>query len=349
MKNKANFNTLPTSFNAITFFKFNSNIWIIDVVFTVVLFFTTLYFVIALLHHLTKTEKNRQKTYFQLPLEKRFSVLSKYTCICIAFVTLLRNLNRIGLLVMDGVTFFSSKTKPSTVEAEIACNVLARTTNFLLAVCKSLVYWFWWLRQSIFYIQPHLKVLNKKYVRIFSVSILIFYFVIGVSLFVVYLITSEYKTNETGFCYGESKIGSDNWSYSTLILVLTGLSISMQIALLMLFINPLLKRPMWKNAQQLKRSCRLIRRVKKAIVLALICIGTDILAFSINLLLFEKHSNRVSFPYSVNLFIHCSVVIACFDCWKQILWPWKSKSQAANSKQTLTISSTTRSVPLSNQ
>ena len=167
-----------------------------------------------------------------MPLEKRFSVLSKYTCICIAFVTFLRNLNRIGLLIMDGVAFFSSNAKPSTVGAEIACNVLARTTNFLLAVCKSLVYLFWWFRQSIYYVQPHLKVLNTQHVRNFSVSVSIFYFVIGVSLFVVYLITSEYKTNETGFCYGESKIGSNSWSYSTLILVLTRLSVSMQIALL---------------------------------------------------------------------------------------------------------------------
>ena len=306
---------------------------------------TSLYFVVALLTHQTKTEKIHHKSFFQLSLEIKYSVLSRHTCISIAFVSLLRNLNEMGFLAIGGVTFLSTETNQPSAEAEIACNVLARLDIFPLAISNGLVYFFLWLRQSIFYIQPHLKALNRKCVQVFSIGILIFYLAFGISLFVFYLIKFQYQINKSGFCQSESKIGSDGWSYSGLILVFAVGSILMQIVLLCLFVNPLLKRRLWRNSQKSKRNCRLMKTVRKAIVLASICIVTDILTFAANLLLFEKHTNRILFPYSVNLIVNCLVAIACFDCWKQILWPWKLKSHATSSNQVLITSFSTRSVP----
>ena len=91
-----------------------------------------------------------------------------------------------------------------------------------------------------------------------------FYLAFGISLFVVYLVTFQYEINELGFCQSESNIGSDGWSNTALILVLTVCSVLMQIALLWLFIYPLLKRRMWRDAQQSKRSGLLMYRVKKS-------------------------------------------------------------------------------------
>ena len=337
MKNETNLNAAS--------YRFRPGIWINDVIFTVILLFTSLYYAVALLYHQTKIKQRHHKTVFQLSLEKRYGVMSKYTCILIAFVSLLRNLNQIGFLAMDGVAFYSAGTTQITVEVETACNVLARLANTYFAAGSSLVYLFLWLRQSIFYVQPHLKVLNKKWVSGFSLSVLIFYLTFGIILFVVYIITFQYKINELGFCQSESNLGSDGWSYSALILVFSLGSILMQIALLWLFVNPLLKRRLWRDTQQAERSCRLMQRVKKAIVLASICIGTDIFTSAANFFLYEEHANRVVFPYSVNLIINCSVAIACFDCWKHILWPWKMKSQKIASK--LSLEKCTRSVPLS--
>ena len=286
------------------------------------------YFIVVLLTHQTKTKKfqHTYKSFFQLPLEIKYSVLSRHTCISIAFVSLLRNLNDLGFLAIDGVAFLSTETNQTSAKAEIACNVLARLDIFLFAVSNGLVYFFLWLRQSIFYIHPHLKGLNRKRVRVFSVGILIFYLAFGIALFVVYLIKFQYQINKSGFCLSESKIGSDVWSYSALILIFSMCSILMQIVLLCLFVNPLLKRRLWRNSQQSKRSCRLMKTVRKAIVLASICIVTDILTYAANLLLYGKHTNRILFPYSVNLIVNCLVAIACFDCWRQILWPWKLQS-----------------------
>ena len=340
MKNETNLN--------ITSYTFRPGIWINDVIFTIILLFTSLYYAVAVLYHQTKIKQRHHNTFFQLSLEKRYGAISGYTCVLIALVSLLRNLNQIGFLAMDGVAFYSAETIQTTVEIEIACNVLARLANTYFAVGNGLVYLFLWLRQSIFYVQPHLKVLNKKWVSGFSLSILIFYLTFGILLFVIYLIIFRYEINELGFCQSESNLGSDGWSYSALILVFSLNSILMQIALLWLFVNPLLKRRLWRDTQQAERSCRLMQRVKKAIVLASICIFTDVCAFSANYFLYEEHANRVVFPYSVNLFINCSVAIGCFDCWKQILWPWKMKSQEQEIASKLSLEKcNTRSVPLS--
>ena len=344
-KISASDNITSVNFN-ITSYKFRPDIWINDIIFTIIGMFLSLYFVVALLYHQTKSENSRRKSFFHLSWEKKYRVLSRYTCILIVFVSLLRNLNEIGILTMDGVAFLSTEVKRSTVEAEIACNTLTRLDTFLLAISNGLVYLFLWLRQSIFYIQPHLKALNKKCVRVFSAGILFVYLAFGIALFVVYLITFQYEINESGFCQSESNIGSDGWSNTALILVFTVVSILMQIVLLYLFVNPSLKRRLWRDSQQIERSSRLMRRVRKAIVLASICIGTDIFASIANYVLFEEHTNRVLFPYSVNLVINCLVAIACFDWWKQILWPCKTKSRADTSEQSQAISFSTRSIPL---
>ena len=323
-------------------FKFRPEIWFNDVIFTVILLFTSLYFVVAFFHYQTKTRKTCEETFSQfIPLGKKYSEMSKYTCMLIVFVSLLRNLNEIGLLAMDGIAFFSVETNQPNVEAEFACNVLARLSTIFVAVGSCLVYLFLWLRQSIFYIQPHLKVLNKNAVRVFSESVLIMYLMCGVSLFVFYLVTFRYEINKSGFCQSESSIGSNSWSYSSHILIFTVCSIMMQFALLWLFVNSLLKRRLWRKVQQSERSCDLMRRVKKAIVFATICVCTDIFASAVNLLLYEKHTNRALFPFSVDLVINYLAAIACFDYWRQILWPWKIKSQNADSKLHLDKSSTT--------
>ena len=340
MKNQTNLN--------ITSYTFRPGIWINGIIFTIILLFTSLYYAVALLYHQTKIKQRHHKTVFQLSLEKRYGAISKYTCILIEIVSLLRNLNEIGFLAMDGVAFYFAETIQTTVEIEIACNALARLAITFVAVGNGLVYLFLWLRQSIFYVQPHLKVLNKKWVLGFSLSVLIFYLAFGILLFVVYLITFRYEINELGFCQSESNLGSDGWSYSVLFLVFSLGSILMQIALLWLFVNPLLKRRLWRDTQQAERSCCLMQRVKKAIVLASICIFIDVCAFSANYLLYEEHANRVVFPYSVNLVVNCSVAIACFDCWKQIPRPWKMKSQEQEIDSKLLLEKfTTRSVPLS--
>ena len=161
-------------FNITTSFKFRREVWIIDIAFTVILLLISLNFVVAWIYHQTKTEKTCRKIFSQLSLEKRYGVLSRYTCISIAFVSLLQNMNRIGFLAIDGVALFSTEAIQPTVKFDIACHVFERSANFLFGASNGMVYLFLWLRQSIFYVQQHLKVLNKKWVRVFSLNVLIF-------------------------------------------------------------------------------------------------------------------------------------------------------------------------------
>ena len=87
----------------------------------------------------------------------------------------------------------------------------------------------------------------------------------------------------------------------------------MQISLLALFIYPILKKTLRTNRQN-NCNLNLIRKVKKAIILALICVGTDIATLVLYF--------TVYWLLEINLIINLFVTIASFDCWKKLLWPW---------------------------
>jgi len=72
----------------------------------------------------------------------------------------------------------------------------------------------------------------------------------------------------------------------------------MQIALLGLFIYPILKRSLWQG-QESNGNSNLMRRVKKAIILASVCFGTDIFSVVVLVLISEENTNTAIFMYSV--------------------------------------------------
>ena len=255
-----------------------------------------------------------------------------------AIVFLLRNLNQVELLAIDGVAFYMMQT---TVQADTACNVLSRLAIVFIGLSSFAANLVLWFRQSIFYLEPRIKALNKKWVQVFSIGVLICYILFLVSLLVAYQITFRHEIDKLGYCQSESNIGSDNWSYSVLNLVFALGLIFMQIALLLLFINPLRKQRSWTNTSQNERNPGFKRTVKKAIALTSICIVTDICTYAVNFLLFEEHTNRVLFTSNINLTANYLAAIACFDKWKQIIWPWKIKSQAVTSREEPDKTSTT--------
>ena len=101
----------------------------------------------------------------------------------------------------------------------------------------------------------------------------------------------------------------------------------MQIALLGLFIYPIYHQDMWKDQQQNKKLFKLRKKVIKAAILAAICVGSDWLSGIVLYLLYDRNTTILSFPFGINLFINLSVTIACFDCWKALIWPWSKKTR----------------------
>ena len=312
-----------TDFTKTTAFQFRPSIWINDLVISSILAVVSLYLSVALLYHQVKVERRLRERFFQLPLEKRYGLLSKYTCICIGFASLIRLLNSIALLAVEGTAVLSNSLTLQIDSVEMVCDVVAPIGIFALTIGSGLVYLFLWFRQRVFYVHSSLKILNNNYVRFFSIAI-IFGWILGwISLIIAYFIEVGYKYDKQGGCLFEE--GTD-MPYGFIIVSWSALSVVMQIGLLGLFVYPILKRTLWINQQQQSgRNNPLLRRVKKAIILASICLGTDIFSVAVLVLVYEENANSAIFMYSVNLVINHLVTIVCFDHWRNLLWPWKAR------------------------
>ena len=304
-----------------TIYRFRPGIWINDLVFSSFLALVSLYLAVALLYHQIKVEKRLKGGLFLLPIEKRYGVLSKCTCIAIAIASVIRHINSIGLLLVEGSAVYTNASMLQITAAGAVCDVLPPIGNVALTVGSGLVYLFLWFRQRVFYVHSSLKVLNNKYVTVFSFAVLFFWILFWISLIFAYFIKVHYRFDTMGGCLFEE--GTDI-PYAKIIIAWTAVSVLMQISLLGLFIYPIIKRTLWRN-QLSDGNVSLMRRVKKAVILASVCFGTDIFSIVILILVYEENANSAIFMYSVNLVINHLVTIVCFDHWKKLLLPWRMK------------------------
>ena len=133
-----------------TIYRFRPGIWINDLVLSSFLALVSLYLAIALLYHQIKVEKRLKDGLFRLPIEKRYGVLSKYTCIAIAIASIIRHINSIGLLLVEGSAVYSNASMLQVTAAGVVCDVLPPIGNVALTVGSGLVYLFLWFRQRVF-------------------------------------------------------------------------------------------------------------------------------------------------------------------------------------------------------
>ena len=289
-----------------------SNIAICSLVFLI-----SLYILLALVYHEIRVKKSRHIGFLQLPIEKRYSVLSKYICISIAIASLVLYISLVNFWSVVGTAIFIGSNQTA---AETECFVVPPIVNAALTVGNGLVYSFLWLRQRVIYVHPSLKVLNNKCVSVFSFVVLILWILFWISLMTAYFINVRYKLNRTFGCV----IDKDSFKpYNKIAFAWTAASILMQILLLSLFIYPILKQARWRDQQN---NPNLMKRVKKAIVFSSICLGTDVATIAVYLFFATKCViNRAIWVYGINLLINHLITIGCFDHWKKLLWPWKVK------------------------
>ena len=304
------------------FFNFRQELWINDLVIGNILLIISVYLLVALVYHHVKIEKPLKSKFFQLTLEKKYRVLSKYTCIVIGVFSVLRCVGIIGVdfAEMNAVLSNMSVQQP-THHAEIVCKVLPRVSASAVFFGNVFVYVFLWFRQSIFYVHSTLKVLYNNKLKIFSCSVLLLYLFLAISLFVAHFILVQKALNKAGACL--IQIVADLFTlYLQLLTTWNILSIVMQISLLGLFMYPLLKQSSWNTNRQGMQNHRMLRLIKKSVILASVCLVTDIfIVVSFNLV-FDTDSNNPSFIYALNLVINHLVIIVCFGFWKKLVWPW---------------------------
>ena len=316
MANLTDNNTVNSSYN------FRWGVWTCDIVGSSILLLVSLYIFVALLYHQIKVQKPTSNRFFQLTPAEQYFVASRYICVSIAFFTIVRNVTNVisGVLVEEiGIVSYISLKEAGI--SEVFCNFLRKLCNFALTVGSALVYSFLWCIQRIFYVHPSLKVIESTILHYFSNDAIKVWLIPYVFLHVVYFTTISYRYNKSGICQFEMNSGEDI-DYGKLIFTWVVVSAMMQICLLGLFLTPIYKRSKWLNDQQNRQSFSLMKKIKKAALLASVCIFTELFAGLILIIFFEENANTLTVPYSFNLVINHLAIIAYFDNWRDMLWPW---------------------------
>ena len=246
--------------------------------------------------------------------------LSKCTCITIGIAFFVSHWTNFGQMLYEYNAVFNndSNSQPHSGNV-IICETIPTLRDFSYSLGNGLVYLFLWLRQKVFYIHPSLKILNGRWVKIFSNGIMVIWSLFCFSLIFVYFTRVKHHFNEYVGCL----ISEESFD-AFLILILSFLIVAsfMQVVLLGLFVYPILKQSSWRNRQNNVSNSCLMRRVKKAVILASICLATDFLSLVLVLSFYEKNVNVETFGFSVNVVVNHVITVACFDNWKQIIWPW---------------------------
>ena len=274
------------------------------------------YVLLALVYHEIRVKKSRQIGFLQLSIEERYLVLSKYRCISYNIAFFVLYISLVSKWFVVGIKIF----RGSITAAETVCIVFSHISDAAVTIGNGLVYLFLWFRQRVIYVHPSLKVLNNKYVSVFSFAVLALWILFWISLLIAYLIKVQYRFNRTRGCVIDKDSAQP---FNVMVFTWTAVSILIQISLLCLFVYPILKQARWRDQRNI---ANLIRRVKKAVVFAMICLGTDIATIVVYLFLAtECVVNSVIWVYSINLLINHLMTIGCFDHWKKLLWPVECK------------------------
>ena len=305
-------------------------VWILDTAINGLLVFVSCYLLMALIFYQLKVEQPRKERFFSLSVEQKYGVLSKYVCILFAVASFLRQSTSFAGLWIDFYIVNYNLTVFQESMIDPACYALPLLFNFATSIGGASIFLFLWFRQRIFYIHPSLKILSNSCLKCLSVGIIFVWAMFFISLYPAFIILVRYHYKEKIGCIIKEETFD---SYTYIILCWAAMSIFMQILLLFLFIYPILKRSAWISQQRNKQdSDALTRRVKKAIILALIALATDILSTITNILLGVGNVMKPRFEFSLNLVVNHLVTIACFDYWRQLLWPWNLKSKSRSKR-----------------
>ena len=187
-------------------------------------------------------------------------------------------------------------------------------------------YVFLWLRQILFYAHPTLKVLYNNKLKTISFCILPSYLLLVLSLSIIRLVRGRHALNKVGFCVLQLELNVF-MAYVKFLIAGSILSTAMQLALLGLFIYPLLKQSSWHKNEQGMQNHRMLQLVRKSVILASVSVITDVItAVSVNVF-FDNDTNNPTIVHSLNLVINYLIAIGIFSYWKKLFWPWSKTKE----------------------
>ena len=311
--------------NKSTYF-YRESVWYGNMIISIICLPISFYVLCAMIFYEEKVQNWRKISFFQQSKAEKYGSISKFLSILIALFSLARH------AITTTMVWIEVKPSPNENFSHLpyikqACREWLPAGIFILSAGLSFVYLFLWFRQRIFYTHPALKVLNNQVVQQTSNFVLVIWFMYFVAVCTSYFVLVRYEFNDIAGCL----VRNDTLiSYQFIIGSWALVSIFMQVILLGLFIHPLRKRASW-SGQTPSQKIRLQQSVKKAVILAVICLISDILIPIITLVLLKPNENDIYTIYNFNIIINHLVTVACFDQWKTMLWPWKHlKTESTN-------------------
>lgn len=293
------------------------------------------YILVVLIIHLTKLKV--KKLLFGSSREKRQATISRLLCLFVAFLTLMRSLSVFGFIKIGYfLTFGDDLSDEQKEEANVTCSAIMFVSDLSLTIGTGSVYVFLWIRQRIFYVYPELEALSNRFVRVFSVVVIIMWFIYYFFAIITYIITVRFVFDPIYVCNPVNE-DANNWIGLILISWLIA-TLLMEVSLMGLFVFPLLKRESWrkKNVKGTGSGSAslLLHRVKKAVILTMVTAVSDILAFIIG---FTVGGPLAAGLFNVNMLTNLLAAIGCFDHWRSMLGPWRPEKKSLGSSEGSTV------------
>lgn len=243
-----------------TKFVFRNEIWIVDLTIDSLLAIVSLYVMIFLIRH--RIKRLKFQTQGRLTKESQLSSAAKRICIVIAVVAFVYQLLSLANLYLEKFVYrgnFSLQHERHVTE--ITCHVMPKVRVSVLIIATAMTYFFLWIRQRVFYVNPSLKALNSRVVKVTSYLVLTIWSLYFFPIVMAYLILVEYEHTTSSGCTIKQ---SSRILFRNIIVSWLSVSVAMQIALLALFINPILNRMTWRGqvTRKSKSFSRLMKRVR---------------------------------------------------------------------------------------
>lgn len=203
------------------------------------------------------------------------------------------------------------------VHDNFGCDISIKFKVVQYASSLFAIYLVLWMRQRLFYRDPRLKHLSSKFIQTLSWNMGFILLASGLVAIGIFLLGVRYKATSVGCRTIPGPLNKTRW-----IVLGTG-TVLFQICFLCLFLYPL-----GKHQQDMKRFGRtqgqgnpVIKLVKRATVITIICILTDMVTVAV-ILFIDKNGMQSTRIYGINLVINVVCLIFSFPDWRERLMPW---------------------------
>ena len=296
---------------------------VINITVSILISFISLYVLLAFVYYEVKLRKQKNFHFTAMLREKKYKFLSKAFCLIAALLSTIFNTMMTVRRYLTFQAMHGNAGMEQNYEKLYWCQFVSHSIVSLYVLSYSSVILFFWCRQRIFYSKASLSILNNRTVRYVSTaSLIVWFFLFLIPSHICYYAFVKHEFDNNSGC-SFSKQTSKKFCIILVVFVLV--NALMHIILLALFVYPISKRQ--KLLRRDRATSNVFKRVTKAIIFAVIFLFSDFFTVVVVLGISVSTGFEISLFFNINLTIHLFLVIASFDRWRKMLFPWKVTSK----------------------